>query len=283
MTVTTTTLAAGVGFTEGPLWTSDGRLLVVALSRGAVLEIGLDGGVKSSIDVGGGPNGLAEDDRGEVWVAQNGGAVRASSSERPARPGLQRLDGNGVRDVAVPDAQAPNDLALGPDGRIWFTDPGPPGDTAHGRVCALDRETGAVEVVLGGLDFPNGLAFAADELYLAQTSLGVVSRYRWEGGRLVTTGVPLMVPEGGPDGLTLDAEGRIYAAVPDANAVVVFDRDSAIVEKIAFDEPMFPTNLCFAGPSLDLLIVTAAKGGRVLVCERTATSPGRCPRDAGAV
>ena len=281
--MTVTTLAAGIGFTEGPLWTSDGRLLVVALSRGAVVEIGLDGGVRSSVDVGGGPNGLAEDDRGEVWVAQNRGAVRTSSSGRSAQPGLQCLDGNGVRDVAVPGAQAPNDLVLGPDGRIWFTDPGALGDTAHGQVCALDRDTGTVEVVLDDIDFPNGLAFSGDELYLAQTSLGVVSRYRWDCDRLIPIGVPLILPEGGPDGLALDVEGRVYAAAPEANAVVVFAPDGAIVEKIGFAEPTFPTNLCFAGPSLELMIVTAAKGGRVLISERASTSPGRRPLDAGPV
>lgn len=273
--MTVTTLTAGIGFTEGPLWTSDGRLLVVALSRGTVVEVGLDGGVRSRVDVGGGPNGLAEDDHGAVWVAQNGGALRPSTSERPAGPGLQRLDGGSVRDVAVPGAQAPNDLVLGPDGRIWFTDPGPPGATAHGRVCALDRATGTVEVVLDDVDFPNGLAFADEELYLAHTSLGVISRHHWDGSRLTPAGDPLVLPEGGPDGLALDVEGRVYAAAPEADAIVVFAPDGVVEETIGFAEPAFPTNLCFAGPDLDVLVVTAVKGGRVLACEREWVAPGR--------
>ena len=32
------TLAAGIGFTEGPLWTSDGRLLVTSMSRGLIYQ-----------------------------------------------------------------------------------------------------------------------------------------------------------------------------------------------------------------------------------------------------
>lgn len=271
----TRALAGGIGFTEGPLWTDDGRLLVVALSRGAVVEVGLDGGVRGSVDVRGGPNGLAQDDNGRIWTAQNGGSVRASSSSRPARPGLQRIDRNGVTDIPVPRAQAPNDLAIGPDGRMWFTDPGTPGATEHGRVCAFDGDSGAVDVILDDIDYPNGLAIAGDELYLAQTSLGLVSRYRWDGHRLLPAGDAFVLPEGGPDGLALDVEGRLYAAAPEANAIFVFGGDGRVEERIGFAEPAFPTNLCFAGPNLDLLVVTAAKGGRVLLCERASNVPGR--------
>lgn len=269
------TLAAGIGFTEGPLWTDEGRLLVVALSRGSVVEIGLDGGIRDTVDVGGGPNGLAQDLHGRIWVAQNGGTVRASSSARPARPGLQRIGPDGVTDVPVTGAQAPNDLTLGPDGRVWFTDPGPPGATGHGRVCALDSGSGAVEVILDDVDFPNGLAVAGDELFLAHTSLRTVTRHRWDGHRLRPGGDPLVVPGGGPDGLALDVDGRLYAAVPEADAIVVLGADGTVEETIGFAEPTFPTNLCFAGPDLELLVVTAAKGGRVLVCERESDVPGR--------
>ena len=66
-----TVLAAGVGFTEGPLWTRDGRLLVVAMSRGLVVEVDLGGGVVGAVETGGGPNGLAEGPDDAVWVAQN--------------------------------------------------------------------------------------------------------------------------------------------------------------------------------------------------------------------
>ena len=155
-----TVLAEGVGFTEGPLWTRDGRLLVAAMSRGLVLEVDLGGhGVVASIETGGGPNGLTEGPDGALWVAQNAGAVRPSRSPRPVAPGLQRIDGRTVDDLPVPGALAPNDLTLGPDGRIWFTDPGLPGATTRGRICALDPASGQAAVLLGDLDFPNGLAF----------------------------------------------------------------------------------------------------------------------------
>jgi gluconolactonase len=273
--MTSHTIAAGIGFTEGPLWTRDDRLLVVAMSRGLVVEIDLDGGVVATTEVGGGPNGLAEGHDGAAWIAQNGAVLRPSRSTRPAPAGLQRLDGDRVTDVPVPGALAPNDLAAGPDGRIWFTDPGLPGDPAAGRLCALDPSSGETTTLLEGLAFPNGLAFGPDgTLHLALTDEGRVMRYRWAEERLLAAGDAAVLPAGGPDGLALDTEGRLYAAAPDADAIFVFEPDGRPCRDIRFPEPTFPTNLCFAGPGLDALVVTAAKGGRVLVVDRAGTTPG---------
>ena len=36
--VTPRVIAAGLGFTEGPVWTNDGRLLVTSISHGAIYE-----------------------------------------------------------------------------------------------------------------------------------------------------------------------------------------------------------------------------------------------------
>jgi gluconolactonase len=260
-------LAEGIGFTEGPLATRDGRLLVVAMSRGLVVEIDLsDGGVRGSVETGGGPNGLAETADGAVWVAQNAGAVTSSRSSRPTRPGLQRIAGDEVLDLPVPGTRAPNDLVAGPDGRVWFTDPGPPGDTSHGRVLALEPGSGRCEVLLDDQDFPNGLAVDHDTgtLWLAHTEEGRLSRHRWDGDRLHPSGTGLRLPDGGPDGLALDGRGLLYVAAPAADTVYVFAPDGELHERLDFGEPTFPTNVCLAGPERDQLVVTAARGGRVL-------------------
>jgi sugar lactone lactonase YvrE len=169
-----------------------------------------------------------------------------------------------VHDVITTGQRAPNDIVEAPDGSLWFTDPGPPGDTGHGRVCSYDPDTGAVRVLLDGIDFPNGLAFGpgGDVLHLAETATGRVVRYRWDGVALHRDGLSAVLPEGGPDGLAVDVEGRLYAAAPDVDAVFAFDPDGRPLEPLRFPGRAFPTNLCFAGPQRDELVVTAAKGGR---------------------
>ncbi|GAA5165328.1 MULTISPECIES: SMP-30/gluconolactonase/LRE family protein [Amycolatopsis] len=268
-------LAEGIGFTEGPLWTSLGRLLVTSVSRGQVLELDpRDGSVLRRIETGGGPNGLAEDEHGRVWVAQNGGSVRPSSSSRPVAAGLQTLSGDTVLDALAAGVRAPNDLVRGPDGRIWFTDPGSPHDPVPGQVYAYEPRTGLLERVADGIDFPNGLAFdlAGRRLYVAATRARAILRFDWDGAALRPAGVFARVP-GGPDGLAFDADGRLYAALPDADRIAVLRPDGTGEDAIRFPGGTFPTNLCFAGAGRETLVVTAAKGGRVLALDGVATGP----------
>ncbi len=274
-------IASQIGFTEGPVWTSSGLLLVTSISRGLVYEIDLGRGVVGQVETGGGPNGLALDADGGVWVAQNGGSVMPTRSARPVSPGLQRIAGGVVEDVVTRGLVAPNDLVQGPDGRIWFTDPG----AQPGRVLAYDPRTGDMETVADGVDYPNGLVFdaAGEVLYLAETRTGRILHYRRDGTALQTMGVFATLPEGGPDGLAFDVDGNLYAAAPEADMIAVFAPDGSAGSHIRFDGPTFPTNLCFAGPELATLVVTAAKGGRVLGTEAVAqgcrASPG--PRPSG--
>jgi gluconolactonase len=253
-------LAEGIGFTEGPLWI-DGRLLVTSVSRGLIYEVSLDGGAEVVAETGGGPNGLAADADGRVWVAQNAGATGVSKSQRAVAPGLQRLGDGGVEDVLTEGCDAPNDLVEGPDGRIWFTDPHGPFDDKPGTVRAYDPRTGALETVLDGLEYPNGLVFAGDDLLLAETRTRRILRSALDGTPPREL-APL--PDGRPDGMALGADGNLYVAATSADAVFAFDLDGRERGVVQFDGPTMPTNVAFAG---ELLVVTAGKGGRVLAVE----------------
>jgi len=70
------------------------------------------------------------------------------------------------------------------------------------------------------------------------------------------------LPKGGPDGFAFDVTGRLWVAAPDADAIIVFEPGgkSAVIET----GRAFPTNVAFAGPERDILVTTAAKGGRIL-------------------
>lgn len=256
-------IASDIGFTEGPVWL-DGRLLVTSVSRGLVYEVSLDGdGTAVYCETGGGPNGLAADAEGAVWVAQNGGVTYPSKSTRPVSSGLQRISGGVVEDVLAEGCNAPNDLVQGPDGRIWFTDPFSPADERAGQVRAYDAASGVVTTVLEEIQYPNGIAFGkgGDHLYVAETRTQRILRYSWDGDVLGHGDVFARLRVGRPDGMAFDVDGRLYVAGAGSDHVLVFDQNGHEVEAIEFGGLTMPTNVAFVG---DMLVVTAGKGGRVI-------------------
>lgn len=267
-------IVSGIGFTEGPVWTSQGRLLVVSMSRGLIYEVDVEeGGATPVAEPGGGPNGMAQDAGGALWIAQNGGRHRPTTSTRQAVPSIQCWRDGEVRDVVTDRVTAPNDCAVGPDGRLWFTDPlGQPfeGETPAGRIWALDPDAEELELVAEGPLWPNGLAFGADpdELYVAETRTGRIVRFRRTAEGIVGPSVFTSLDKGSPDGLAFDESGELFTALPDVGQVVGIGPAGDIVSTIELGEGSFPTNLCFGGSSLARLFITAASGGRVLAIER---------------
>lgn len=257
-------VASGLGFTEGPLWTSRGTLMLVSMSRGLVHEIDVATGEASvAASPGGAPSGLAEDADGAIWIAQGGG--------RGGEPSIQRYAGGRIETMAAGGLTAPNDLTFGPDGGLWFTDPSGPaieGTPEPGSVWRLDRRSSAMRVMIEGPYFPNGLAFLPDgSLLVAETFTGRILRH--DPAR---TGAPLPVfaqlPAGRPDGLAVDAELNVYAAATSAAGVQVFDAAGRPTEMIAVAADAFPTNVCFGGADGRTLFVTSPKGGSVFAVER---------------
>jgi gluconolactonase len=211
-------------------------------------------------------NGMALGPDGRLIVCEQGSfhePARISAVDRrsgAARAIVDHCDGRPLN--------SPNDVVVARDGSIWFTDPSyghlqgfRPAPEAGDHVYRHDPATGATTVVAEGFDKPNGLAFSPDEsvLYVADNGAPhhLLAFPRRNGslgrGRVIAEGTPEH-----PDGLKVDAAGRIYASA--STGVRVHAPDGALLGEIDAPDAV---NFCF-GPD-GLLITTdtaivAAKG-----------------------
>jgi len=186
---------------------------------------------------------------------------------------------------------APNDLALAPDGALWFTDPvfgitmpdeglmAKPAQEAR-RVYRIDPVSGRVEGMTDAVGQPNGIAFSPDgrRLYVSDTSAALKNP---EGARVIlafpvsggwTLGQPkafATLEAGVPDGLAVDADGRVYAACFDG--VRVFDPDGIRLGRIA--TATAAANIAFGGPDGRRLFIAA--GAHVHAIDLKVRGPAR--------
>lgn len=254
------TLATGFQFTEGPLWCPDGSLLFQDIKAERTYRLGPDRSVTLVRDRTGAANGQTFGPDGRIYFCEQNG--RRVSRMAP--------DGTGVETVVETwmgkRLNSPNDIVCRSDGHLFFTDP-PYGVEPEDRaltfqgVYRLDPATGSLHLLVDDFEKPNGLALSPDEktLYINDTARYHVRAFPIEpsgsldvdSGRVFAT----MDPEekGGPDGLKVDRDGRLYVAV--AQGVWVYEPDGRLLGIIAL--PRRPANLAWCGPDARTLALTA--------------------------
>ena len=249
-------VAERLAFPEGPVW-HDGALYFVEIAAGAVSRFDPDHGVARCALPGGGPNGATLCVRAPnnlLYVTQNGGMTR--DNRQP--PGIQCIAiGHAAAEVSVVTHEVagmkleqPNDLAFGPDGRLYFTDPrglpDPARNNSPGRIFRWDLEHGSGELLLElEAVFPNGIAFDRDGTLLwTETFPRRVMALR-DGKPEVVAELPI---RHFPDGFCLDEEGRLYIASTYGHCVTIVE-NGKVLDKLMCGDGM-PTNCCFAGTDL---------------------------------
>jgi gluconolactonase len=250
-------VADGLSFPEGPVWI-DGSLYCTEILGGTIARWDARGLARIAT-TGGGPNGATLGRDGALLVTQNGGMTR--ENRVPGQIQRVTLDGavtTVTRSIAGIDLEGPNDLAFGPDGRLYFTDPRGQSDPARnrrpGRIFAYDIERGEGELLLE-LEpvFPNGIAFMADGTLVWTESFTrrVMAR---SGGRHEC--IAELPERCFPDGFCIDAAGRLYVASTYGHCVSVLEQGK-LVERLECGDGM-PTNCCFGGT--DLYVTESRRG-----------------------
>ena len=171
---------------------------------------------------------------------------------------------------------SPNDLVILPNGIIYFSDPRYVGSEKEEQdqmaVYRYDPTDGSVKLAIGAnqVEKPNGLALSPDggTLYVAETNNAPDGRMTLNTFTLRSDGSlgPKKVlvdfgAEAGIDGMTVDVQGNIYAAVRSASrfGIVIY---TATGRELAYvPTGTLPTNCCFGtGAEANVLYVTAGGG-----------------------
>jgi len=265
-----TLLASGLGFPEGPAILGDGRIVLCDGNTGELLACE-NGTISTYAHTGGSPWGTVLGSDGAIYVTQGGNVP--GSGDFSAVSGIQRVNRDAAvellfSEVAGYQLYGPNDLAFGPDGRLYFTESGSEQDfrfdvRAPGRLFAADG-SGAGEMLLELPDvYPNGIAFDAQQrLYWTESMAHRVRRL--ENGEPVT--FCQLSDDHVPDGMAFAADGRLFVATTISQGVTVISPEGAVQEEITLGE--HATNCIFDGPAL---YVTATAVPDIEASQRTGT------------
>ncbi|MCY2963472.1 MAG: SMP-30/gluconolactonase/LRE family protein [Planctomycetota bacterium] len=237
-------VSSGHRFTEGPAVDSDGRVYFTDVPESKIFKIDLDGKVTLFAENTANTNGLMFGPDGKLYGCRNGEKkIVAYNAKAEAE--------------TIADEVQSNDLVVAGNGSIWFTDP--PGKRVWH--IAPDRKK---TVVAEGIN-PNGIILWPDQgtIVVTEGQEAILWTFRVERDGTLTNKDryygPLQLPSGadrpGSDGMTVDAVGRLY--VTTRAGLQMFDPTGRLGGAIAKPQAGPLSNVCFGGPKLDTLYVTA--------------------------
>ncbi len=245
MTLKTKVLLEGLTFGEGPRW-HDGKLWFSDFHTNRVMTVGLDGKAETIVEVPGMPSGLG-------WLPDGRLLVVSMTGRR-----LLRLDPEGLTEVADLSglAQYPcNDMVVDKSGRAYVGHFGY--DIGAGKPFApasiiMVTPDGSVSVVADDIYFPNGSVITPDgrTLIVAETfgarltafdiqaDGSLTGRRVWaQLGEALQSGISSMAELAAsgtviPDGICLDAEGAIWAAIPFGQEVIRVREGGEVIDRV---------------------------------------------------
>ncbi len=246
-------------FTEGPAFDRHGDLYFSDGANDRIMKLTSDGKPSVFRQPCGRTNGMKFDAEGRLVMCQ--------SSSSGGKRRVARLESDGTETPLAEkyeDQQlnAPNDLTIDRQGRIYFTDinPAPEKGGLPSSVYRVDGPGKFVRVI-GNLKRPNGIVISADNKRIYVSDRGTQKLHKFivkEDGALTADGCAYdFAPDRGIDGMCLDVDGNIYAAAgeKETTGLFVISPDG----KLLLHKPMgeFSTNVAFGGKDMRDLYLTA--------------------------
>jgi gluconolactonase len=252
------TVASGFGFTEGPVWDSAGFLYVSDEEQNKIFRVYVKDGRKEELISLGDPDGNTYDRHGRlIDCASVLRAIIAISKDGKYEVLADKFEGKKLN--------SPNDVILGPDGALYFTDPtldlvkGERQEIPFQGVYRLDA-AGKLTLLTKDLTQPNGLAFSPDgkKFYVDDDEHRNIRVYDvGKDGSLGNGRIfgeePGGKGEGVPDGIKVDLHGNLFITGP--KGIWVWSPNGTHLGTIALPEQ--PANLTWGGADLHTLYITA--------------------------
>lgn len=199
---------------------------------------------------------------GTVVPVQDGGVLLALQN------GIHKMSLPGGELTFLVDAEKDsairyNDGKCDPAGRFWVGTIAGQGEAALYRV----NRDGTIHRQLDNITCSNGIVWSADKktMYYTDTPTMEVMAFDYDDatGSISNPRVVITVPGdmGGPDGMTIDSEGKLWVAHWGGSCVARWDPlTGELLQKIEVPGPHV-TSCAFGGEGLDTLYITTARDG----------------------
>jgi len=250
-------LADGFSFTEGPSSDGNGNVYFTDQPNDRIMVWSTEDKLSTFMQPSGRSNGLSFDSEGFLWAcADEKNELWRISPEKTVKIITTNYQNNLLN--------GPNDLWISPQGGIYFTDPyykrpwwkhtTMPQDCQ--AVYYLSGDQKKLVRVVDDLIQPNGIVGTPDGKTLFIADIGGEKTWSYSVGKDGTLSNKKLFCEMGSDGMTIDTEGNLYLT---GNGVTIFNKDGKEIMNIAVPES-WTANVCFGGPDMKSLFITASKG-----------------------
>ena len=253
-------VADGFNLIEGPVWDNKRGLIFSDAVDGGVYALSNTGDVTVVLEHRKGIGGIARHEQQGLVVSGRNIAFKPFGSGE-TNILLDRDTAAGVVGF--------NDLTTDNSGRIYAgslsSSPLVAGErtAATGNLYLIDLD-GSSRIVAEDIRLNNGLAFSPDAatLYHSDSIRRTVYQYAVEDdGTLGEKQIFAKVDAGGPDGLVVSADGRVWVALAGGgHGVSVFNPDGSASHFIEIPQPMC-TSVCFGGEDLRMLFIVSGSEG----------------------